>query len=299
MSAASATSTTSTTSATPSLSGQPVPGTATGAAMPAPLRPPLSPEQQKALQEKLKSLSPEELREFQKQQCIFCQIVAGKVPSKKIYEDQQILAVMDINPAAEGHLLILPKEHYAIMPQVPEAVLGSLFSVSKKISQWQLRALKASGTSLFIANGLAAGQKAQHFLLHLIPRKEADGVLAGSERVIDEAERSKVIPLVEERFNQLIGLKKTVVRAGKRPEGEMKEKEERGREKIVEAEFEEENKAEKEKEEIVEEEKGRKKRVKKKAEKEEAKEKDEESASEEGARAEEDASLDEIASLFR
>ena len=93
----------------------------------------LTPEQQEELQEKLKNMSPEELQEFQKKQCIFCQIIAGKIPSKKIYEDEKCLAVLDINPAAKGHLLLLPKEHYAIMPQIPDKILSHLFLVSKKL----------------------------------------------------------------------------------------------------------------------------------------------------------------------
>lgn len=198
----------------------------------------LTPEQQQALQEKLKNMSPEELKQFQKQQCIFCQIISGKIPSKKIYEDEQILAILDINPAAQGHLLLLPKEHYAIMPQVPDAVLGNMFFITKKLSQVQLKGLKVSGTSLFIANGMAAGQRAQHFMIHLISRKDGDGILTEGEKVIDESEREKVLPLIEKRFNQLMGLKKEVVKVGKKVKEE-KEEGEKG-EKIVEAEFEEE-----------------------------------------------------------
>ena len=73
----------------------------------------MSEEQRKELEEKIKNMSPEELREFQKQQCIFCQIIAGKVPAKKVYEDEHCVAVLDINPAAKGHLLLIPK---IIMP---------------------------------------------------------------------------------------------------------------------------------------------------------------------------------------
>lgn len=189
----------------------------------------LTPEQQQALQEKLKNMSPEELREFQKQQCIFCQIVEGKIPSKKII-DGEIMGILDINPAAKGHILLLPREHYAIMPQVPDKLLGEMFVMTKKLSQIQLKALKVSGTTLFIANGMAAGQKAQHFMMHLIPRRDTDEILPDEEKVIDASEREKVVPLIEKRFNQLMGLKKDVVKVGKKAEEE---------EKIVEAEFEE------------------------------------------------------------
>jgi histidine triad (HIT) family protein len=129
-----------------------------------------------ALQEKIKNMSPEELREFQKKQCIFCHIVSGRVQAKKIYEDDKTVAVLDINPANPGHILLLPKEHYAIMPQLPEDELGHIFMVAKYLSNSALKALEASGTNIIVANGPAAGQKAQHFMVHIIPRKENDNI---------------------------------------------------------------------------------------------------------------------------
>src|SRR3989338_4668678 len=113
----------------------------------------LTQEQQKELEEKLKKMSPEELLEFQKKQCIFCQIISGKIPSKKLYEDDSCLAILDINPATRGHLLILPKEHYAIMPQIPDKLMGRLMNVAKTLSKLLLKALRADGTTVFIANG--------------------------------------------------------------------------------------------------------------------------------------------------
>lgn len=175
-----------------------------------PPQPPLTEEQQKVLQEKLKNMSPEQLLQLQKQQCIFCQIIAGKIPAKKLYEDEQCIAILDINPAAKGHMLLLPKEHYAIMPQVPPATIGYLFIIAKKLSQVQLRALKSGGTSVFLANGLAAGQKAQHFMLHLIPRKEGDGILAQEELILDRDERRKAAQAVRQRLNELLGTVKEV-----------------------------------------------------------------------------------------
>jgi len=199
-----------------------------------PEQPPLTEEQRQALQEKLKNMSPEELREFQKQQCIFCQIIAGKIPSKKIYEDQHSLAILDINPAARGHLLLLPKEHYAIMPQLPPELLGSLFLAAKKLSQLLLKALKVSGTNVFIANGLAAGQKSQHFMIHLIPRREGDHIIPVEEKVLDTETRRKAVVAIENRLNQLVGIKKKVVNMEEKKESVSEEepkaeKKEKGR----------------------------------------------------------------------
>ncbi len=175
-------------------------------------------EQRKQWEEKIKNMSPEELQELQRQQCIFCQIVSGKVPSKKVYEDALCLAVLDINPAAKGHLLLLPKEHYAIMPQMPEKVLGHLTIVSKNLSQVLLKVLRADGTTIFIANGAAAGQRAQHFLLHLIPRKNGDGVLLAEERLVDAEMVLKVKTAIEKKLLMLLGGKKEVRKEESYPE---------------------------------------------------------------------------------
>lgn len=168
-------------------------------------------EQRQALEEKIKNMSPEELKEFQKKQCIFCQIIAGKVPSKKIYEDQSSMAVLDINPSAKGHILLLPKEHYAIMPQIPEKEITHLFLVSKYLSQTLLKVFRVGGTNMFIANGLAAGQRAQHFMIHLIPRKEGDELFPVQEKIIDKAMQEKVKMAVINRLNGVLGIKKEVV----------------------------------------------------------------------------------------
>ena len=136
----------------------------------------MSEEQIKELQEKVKNMSPEELKEFQKKQCIFCHIIGGKVQSKKIYEDDKCLAILDINPSNPGHILLLPKEHYSIMPQVPEDEIAHLFMVAKTLSNAALRGLGVQGTNIIVQNGVAAGQKAQHFMVHIIPRKEEDGL---------------------------------------------------------------------------------------------------------------------------
>ena len=136
----------------------------------------ISPEQLRALQEKINNMSPEELKDFQKKQCIFCQIVSGKIQAKKIYEDDKVLAILDINPANPGHTLILTKEHYSIMPQIPDDEIAHVFMVVKSLSNSMLKSIDAQGTNIIVANGIAAGQKAQHFMAHLIPRKENDGI---------------------------------------------------------------------------------------------------------------------------
>ena len=165
----------------------------------------MTPEQQ-ALQEKLKNMSPEELKEFQKQQCIFCQMIIGKVQAKKVYEDSLTFALLDINPANPGHILLLPKEHYAIMPQIPEEELGNIFIVAKELSHVLLRALGIEGTNILIANGVAAGQRAQHFMIHIIPRMEGDNVgLDIPRKDIDENQMEQIRQMLAESISKATG----------------------------------------------------------------------------------------------
>ena len=121
-------------------------------------------------------MSPEELKDFQKKQCIFCQIISGKIQAKKIYEDDKVIGILDINPGNPGHTLIMTKEHYSIMPQLPDEDVADVFLVVKALSNSMLRSIDAQGTNIVVANGIAAGQRAQHFMVHLIPRKENDGI---------------------------------------------------------------------------------------------------------------------------
>ncbi|MBI2582471.1 HIT family protein [Candidatus Woesearchaeota archaeon] len=167
----------------------------------------LTEEQRKQLEEKLKGMTPEQIQALQKQQCIFCQIISGKVPSKKIYEDKKCFVILDINPAAKGHLLLLPRDHYSIVTQVPEELLGHLFVVARNLSQVLLKTFKADGTNLFVANGAAAGQRAQHFILHLIPRKSGDTLLNQEEKLVDQQMVEKVKIAVEGKLQILLGKK--------------------------------------------------------------------------------------------
>jgi histidine triad (HIT) family protein len=158
-------------------------------------------------EEQLKAMTPEQLKEMQKQQCIFCQIVSGKVASRKIYEDDVCIAVLDINPANPGHALIIPKEHYSIMPLMPDKVISHLFLTAKKISTAVLRGLKADGTNIFIANGAAAGQKAPHFMIHLIPRRENDGITALTvpQNVMEKEDADKLRSAISRSIRARLG----------------------------------------------------------------------------------------------
>jgi diadenosine tetraphosphate (Ap4A) HIT family hydrolase len=189
-------------------------------------------EQAKAMQEKLKQMSPEELKEFQKKQCIFCQIIDGKVASKKIYEDDICVAILDINPSNPGHVLLMPKEHYPIMPMIPEDELAHLSMVAKALSHTMLKALKAQGTTIFIANGIAAGQRAQHFMMHVIPRKEGDKLPFDiPQKEINDKELIEIKKAVQEKIFAIFKIKKTAVEVEARPKEEKKAEEKKEEEK--------------------------------------------------------------------
>ncbi|MCB9359564.1 HIT domain-containing protein [Candidatus Woesearchaeota archaeon] len=171
-------------------------------------------ETQEELMERVKKMTPEELLEFQKNRCIFCQIIAGKVQSKKIYEDDKVFAILDINPANPGHILLMPKEHYAIMPQVPEDILGHLSTITKKICNIALKALGAKGTNVLIQNGVAAGQKSQHFMIHIIPRMENDGIgLFLDRKQITENDYNTVKGRLSSKVNEIFGIEPDVKEA--------------------------------------------------------------------------------------
>lgn len=115
--------------------------------------------------------------EEQKAQCVFCRIVNGQIDSNIVYEDETIIAFLDIFPASIGHVIVIPKEHYQLMAYMPKDVLTHLFRESKKISNAMLIGLEAKGTSMFVASGGSAGQVLPHFGLHIIPRSPGDSII--------------------------------------------------------------------------------------------------------------------------
>lgn len=107
--------------------------------------------------------------------CIFCKITAGEIPSKTIYEDEEFRVILDISPAAKGHALIIPKEHYANIYEIPEDVAARVMILAKKLAAHMTEVLKCDGFNIVQNNGEVAGQTVFHFHMHLIPRYENDG----------------------------------------------------------------------------------------------------------------------------
>jgi histidine triad (HIT) family protein len=107
--------------------------------------------------------------------CIFCKIIEGEIPSTKIYEDDLVLAFMDISPINKGHILVIPKEHHAGSSTIPEDVAGRMFHVGSRIGVALRRGLDYDGFNLHLADGACAGQVVMHAHLHIVPRGVEDG----------------------------------------------------------------------------------------------------------------------------
>ncbi len=107
--------------------------------------------------------------------CIFCKIASGEIPSNTIYEDDSFRVILDNGPATKGHALVLPKEHYANLFEIPEDVLSGAVVVAKKVAGTMKEKLSCDGLNLVQNNGEAAGQTVMHFHLHIIPRYQNDG----------------------------------------------------------------------------------------------------------------------------
>lgn len=107
---------------------------------------------------------------MKKDDCIFCKIINGDIPSKTIYEDDMFRAILDLGPASKGHALLMPKDHAANLYELPEETAGKVLIVAKQLAKQMTEKLKCDGFNLVQNNGEVAGQTVNHFHLHLIPR---------------------------------------------------------------------------------------------------------------------------------
>lgn len=110
-----------------------------------------------------------------KDDCIFCKIANGQIPSETLYEDEVFRVILDLGPATRGHALILPKEHAENLFELPEETAAKALVVAKKIAVDMLEKLHCDGLNLVQNNGATAGQTVPHFHIHVIPRYRDDG----------------------------------------------------------------------------------------------------------------------------
>lgn len=134
------------------------------------------------------------------EKCIFCRIVKGEIPSATIYEDEDFKVILDISPAAKGHALILPKQHYANLYELPEELAAKAMVLAKKLAGHMTEKLDCDGFNLVQNNGEIAGQTVFHFHLHLIPRYQ-DGenkdLLTWNQLAYQEGEAEELTELLK------------------------------------------------------------------------------------------------------
>ena len=117
-----------------------------------------------------------------KNNCVFCAIADGEIPCFKVYEDDVVLAYMDINPFTKGHVLVIPKEHTEGLLDTPDETLASVVSRVRKIAAHMKSALPCDGFNILQNNGEAAGQTVKHVHFHIVPRY-------GSEPIVFESHK--------------------------------------------------------------------------------------------------------------
>ncbi|NHN41780.1 HIT family protein [Halorubellus sp. JP-L1] len=125
--------------------------------------------------------------------CIFCQIVAGDIPSRSVYEDDDAFAFLDANPMAPGHTLVVPKEHHETLADLPEDAGAAVFAALHRLTPVVEDAVDADASTVAFNNGEAAGQEVGHVHGHIIPRFDGDGggpvhAVAGARPDLDDDE---------------------------------------------------------------------------------------------------------------
>jgi len=111
--------------------------------------------------------------------CIFCKIIAGEIPSEKVFENDHVLAFMDINPTSKGHTLVIPKDHSEDLVSTDVNMLLQVTAVLPKIAAAAVEAVAAEGFNVLQSNGPCAGQVVPHIHFHIVPRNDGDGIGLG------------------------------------------------------------------------------------------------------------------------
>ena len=111
--------------------------------------------------------------------CVFCKIVAGELPTHKIYEDDDLLAFLDIQPITRGHALLIPKAHHVTLSETPAPVLAKITAALPNVCRMVVRGTGSEGCNILQSNNPCAGQVVPHIHFHIVPRKTGDGIGLG------------------------------------------------------------------------------------------------------------------------
>ena len=126
--------------------------------------------------------------------CVFCKIVAGAIPSRKFYEDDAVIGILDINPASPGHSLVLPKQHFKLIIDGTDEQVQKAFIGVKKVAERLKGKLACESFNILVNQGREAGQVVEHFHIHLIPRVKGDSLRVNPpDRRMTDAEMDQVL----------------------------------------------------------------------------------------------------------
>ncbi|MCY4453965.1 MAG: HIT family protein [Immundisolibacterales bacterium] len=127
-----------------------------------------------------------------RENCIFCRIVAGTARSHPVWDDGETLAFMDLNPLAEGHVLVIPKPHWENLFETPAPALGAVMDTAKRMAHAIRATIAPPGLGVYQVNGRAAGQTVFHYHVHLIPRHDGISLELHGRRRADRADLERV-----------------------------------------------------------------------------------------------------------
>jgi len=129
--------------------------------------------------------------------CIFCKIVDSTLPSYKVYEDEEVLAFLDIGPSNYGHTLVIPKKHFEDIETTPGEIICKVVKVVKKIGLSIKKSLEVPGYNIAVNNGAIAGQIVPHLHFHIIPRYENDGLNLWPQGKYGDGEAEEVLKKIK------------------------------------------------------------------------------------------------------
>lgn len=125
--------------------------------------------------------------------CIFCKVIAGEIPARKVYEDSETLAFLDINPNTKGHTLVVPKDHFENIYTIPDEALCRVAITVRKVATALRNGTDADGINLIVNNETAAGQEVPHVHFHVIPRHNDDGLTHWPHVSYNEGEAEEIL----------------------------------------------------------------------------------------------------------
>jgi len=136
--------------------------------------------------------------------CLFCNIVAGKIPTLKVAEDDNHLAFLDIHPSSPGHTVIIPKKHYSKLEEMPKKEAEAIFGFIQELTKSVMAAMETQNCNIGLNNGKIAGQEIPHVHFHIIPRYEGDGGTA-LQGIVRLAVKKEELPKIVEKIKGAIG----------------------------------------------------------------------------------------------